>query len=564
MSLIDPLPFIADHQLLELVRKRPDATKAEKRRWLLPETFRWRRDAERLKEGPDDLSKDWAWEEIPNRTGFLANTDQRLRVITVNAGAGKTIAALQSQYLLQQVHSDHLCLLINFSKLPTTAEEIWGPRPETSCLVRWFCERESTKDAPRSEIARMIGAKMRAGKLTLIVEAFDQTTKGKNTHDLAECLRTFLEMHPKVRCLCTGRPHAIVDACWEHLFQHGEWQFIHVDAFTKKQSELFVGPQRWKLCQKLKATELFVPRSLEAIRNIKSVEKLWGLRTASQLYWESLIYTLQKARDTQNPDTFRSPDGSWEIRTHHALTLFALLAFECNRQGFLDGLPAGPMFTDFFAELWTRHKQFLQEEFGLLSKPSLETTLTTLSRLNAAIDFAALDHDGITQVIFQNRTLQDFLAAIWMCTESSAADQDWFSEQRFVRWKQESRTHYQMWKMVVEMPEESDGRMIARKNATYVKTVSVLYEPSTAEKPAVRSTEMIWRSWPVLLQLCGLLKNGDWQEEDLKPLTRQLQREARGLVTSGISRPVTTSLAKDVLLCFLIEYPMVLRGSRGA
>jgi len=532
MSLTDPLPFIADHCLLELVCKRTDATLEEQRQWLRPETFRWRRDDERFKEAPDGLVESWAWEKVPDRTNFLAAVEPRLRVITVNAGAGKTMAALQSQYLLQQVHSDLLCILVNFSHLPITADELWGPDPEDSCLVRWFREKVGTKDAAPKDVAGLIGYKIRTGKLMLIVEAFDQTTSGKHIKDIASALQKFLELYPKVRCICTGRPHAIVDQCWEPLFQYDTWQFVQVEAFSKEQAEAFVGADRWKLCQRLDATELFVPRSLEAIRNIQPIERLKDIRTASQLYWRSLVYTLDKARDRQNPNMFRML-GEWEIKTHHALQLFALLAFECNRQGCLDGVQSGMPFREFFDELWRRHKEYLHEEYGITSKPKLEEMLTTLARLNTEIDFAAFDHEGISQVIFQNRTLQDFLAAIWMSTHATPKDRGWFNKQKFVRWSESTHTHYQMWKLTVEMPNEWQGSMMARFDKAYIKAVRSLFVRSTSERPAVRSTEMIWRCWPLLTEIA-----------------RQQNETGRA--------------AQAVLVTFTGEYPKVLQGSRDA
>ena len=212
--------------------------------------------------------------------------------------------------------------------------------------------------------------------------------------------------------------------------------------------------------------------------------------------------------------------------------MFALLAFECNRQGFLDGVHSGEPFRTFFEELWRRHEMYLKNEYAITNKPALEATLTILARLNAAIDYAALDHAGIAQVIFHNRTVQDFFAAIWMCTHASDADVEWFSENRFVRWNKTTHTFYQMWKLATEMPVESEGQMIARKDTAYVKAVGVLYEPSTVDKPAVRSTEMIYRSWPTLEEI-------------------------------GKQEGIVGSASQKVLDDFSGEYQQILAGSRG-
>lgn len=478
-----PLPFIHDHRLSVLV-KAPSELRSSEVRGKLSEHGN-------------------CWKPVPDRTAFLADVSVRLRVITVSAGAGKTVAAMQTQYLLQQVHSDHLCLLVKFSQLPETAEEIWGSNSEQSCLVRWFRETEATKNAPRREVARLIAQKIAGGKFTLIVEAFDQTTRGKNVHNQAGALRKFLEINATVRCVCTGRRYAIVDQFWHSLFFFDAWQFVQVVAFDETQSERFIGTERWNVCYRLSAAELVVPRSLEAIRDI-ALNELPGIRTASQIYWRSLLHTFEAARVTQDPDNFKSPDGTWEILKHHALQLFSLLAFECNRQGYLDGVRTAEELHAFLHEFLYRHTAFLKQQFAINSLPALEALLMRLARLNADIDFAAFDHEGIGQVIFQNRTLQDFFAAIWMCTHASDEDVEWFSENRFVRWKKSTETHYQMWKLATEMPADAKGQMTARIDKAYVKAVGVLYEPSIADKPAVRSTEMIWRSWPTLEEISRL------------------------------------------------------------
>lgn len=119
-----------------------------------------------------------------------------------------------------------------------------------------------------------------------------------------------------------------------------------------------------------------------------------------------------------------------------------------------------------------------------------------------------------------------------MCTHASEADVEWFSENRFVRWKKSTETFYQMWKLTTEMPAESEGQMIARIDAAFVNAVRVLFEPSTANSPSVRSTEMIWRSWPVLEEI-------------------------------GQQPTATGKVAREELALFQSEYGSILAGSRG-
>ena len=72
-----PLPFIADHGLIALVKKSAKATLDEQEEWLRPETFRWRRDP-KLHDAPTKgLSKNWNWEPVADRTKFLTDLSCR-------------------------------------------------------------------------------------------------------------------------------------------------------------------------------------------------------------------------------------------------------------------------------------------------------------------------------------------------------------------------------------------------------------------------------------------------------------------------------------------------------
>ena len=419
------------------------------------------------------------------------------------------------------------------------------------------------------------------GQLTLIVEAFDQTTSGSRTDPAkqAAALRDFLIRYPGIRCVCTGRPQAILEQHLNVLFTQQEWLFVQIDAFDEKQAEKFVGEERWKHCQQLEVSELVVPRSLEAIR-LMPVKVLQGIRMLSQIYWRSLLHTLEEARVNQDENSFSSKDGSWTLTKSEAVDLLALLAFECNRQGYLDGVKPGEDFPTFMKDLWERHSKFLKDEYELQTRKAFEKRLVVLSKLNVAMEFAALNSVGITQVIFQNRTLQDFFAAIWMCTRASDDDRAWFSQQRFVRADESTATYYQMWKLAAEMPNEPFDNMLARTSDGYAEAMRALYV-SDAKNPwqTVRSTEMIWRSWPAMLQLAGFLKGIVTLEE----ATLAAQKEAfrlKGYPTllgrkselpavpnrqpTNWSPDQEKNVARRAILEYLTEYPGILAGERAA
>jgi hypothetical protein len=576
-----PLPFIADHRLIALVKQSPEATLDEQRAWLRPETFRWLRDTGKNEKPTFGLSPNWEWQPVENRTEFLSSLQNSRIVITDNAGCGKTAAARQMQYLLHQTHLGHLAILVNFSELPEEADAYLGHKPEQSQLVHWFRTAAETTGAQPQAVSQLIQQKLRMGQLTLIVEAFDQTTSASEASPTrqAKALRDFLIRYPSIRCVCTGRPQAILERHLHALFADEEWLFVQIDAFNEKQAEKFVGAERWQHCQQLEVSELVVPRSLEAIRLIP-VKELLGIRTLSQIYWRSLLHTLELARVHQDENTFSSKDGSWTLTKSDAVDLLALLAFECNRQGFLNGVKSGEPFRQFLKELWLRHGDVLKEEFELHSRRAFENRLVVLNKLNVAMEFAALDHVGITQVTFQNRTLQEFFAAIWMCTRATPDNRTWFSQQRFVRADKSTETFYQMWKLAAEMPDEPRDNMLARTSDGYADAMRVLYVPDAKDPwQTVRSTEMIWRSWPTMLQLAGLL-DGNLSIEDA---TLAAQKEAFRLMgyptllgrkseleavpdrqANNWSSDQEKNVARRAVLEYLTEYPGILAGQRTA
>ena len=571
-----PVPFIADQKLIVLKKKSDEASIEEKWRWLQPQTFRWRRNEKENQKPEFALSEHWDWEEpaadesADHRRRLLTDLTQRLMVITDNAGRGKTVSAEQVQYLLHQTHPGHLCLLVDFAALPARVDDYFGHIPEQSKFVEWFRSTAATAAADINAVARLIDQRLRSGQFTLVIDAFDQTDPDKTITSQAEALNQLLIRHPSLRCVCTGRPTTIIDQFWGPLFSRDEWLFVQVSEFDAEQAQRMVGEKRWKHLEKVKAKDLLVPRSLEAIRRIP-IENLSGLRTASQVYWRSLTHTLDSARINQNSERLRSADGTWTLETIDALLLFALLGFECNRQGYLNGVSSGEPFRLFLDVLWKRHKDLLQDELGIISKRHLREQLKILARLNAEIDFAALDHSGISQVIFQSRTLQDFFAALWMCNYASAADRAWFASQRYVRWDAKTHTHYQMWKLACQMPNEPHGSMLSRLDTYYVKAMASLFQPSKVDEPAGRSAEMMWHCWPNMLQIAANSTTIQ-SETDVLQTTRELQREvAAGGTTESASVPrdkdrpgKAQQRAKEILQGFLGEYDKRRREGEGS
>jgi hypothetical protein len=527
----------------------------------------------RLKQNP--------WKTIPRYQVLqqgqkLDGTSWRYLCITVGAGTGKTMATEQAEYLLAAADSQTLNIFLEFSELKQpgvngilgTGRASATSDQSTPLLIRKLQQLKLNGQLmPASAAWDLLQRQIVKGKLTLIVDAVDQFAgdidKARAT---AIVLREFLQRYPQIRCVVSGRPYA-VKRYWHQLFADLPWDYVQLGPFTEQQCIRRVGRQKWDWAKRLGTIRMGIPRWLDVLQSTPVAELGDDVRTLSDLYLKSLESLIRDARHEQ-VDAL-DEDSAWY--------LFALLAFEMvtDPKGPYRGQGAGidrNQIDEFKYRVWDEqkttpadHDRPARLRAAFADYESFDRKLGQLGALNEMLDdpvIAGNDDDPaeLKQVFWRDQTLQDMFAALWMTRWATESDKDKLRSHLFVRWKEDTRDYEDMWRLATEMPATRRGR----KDAVYVQSMSVLYEPSTLEKPAVRSTEMIWRSWPVMLQLCGLLKKGDWQEEELKPLTRQLQQEARQFVESGMTPLPTASSARDVLLRFLCEYRLILRGSRGS
>ncbi|MCY2987374.1 MAG: formylglycine-generating enzyme family protein, partial [Planctomycetota bacterium] len=413
-------------------------------------------------------------------------------------------------------------------------------------------------------------------------------------------LRDFLVRYPEVRCVVSGRPYAI-RRYWDLLFEpQGTWQFVKVDVFTHDECRQFVGPERLAHLTRLGADVISVPRALEMIQQIP-VKFLPSLRTTSDVYWKSLEGMLEEALKNQ------ADHVGWPL--HQTRRLFALLAFEMLRCGYRAGeagIKGGEDATSFMARILAAQGPLLRSWLDIENRAQLEQHLVQLLAVNEILADPVLAGRGKPEVVhflWRNQALMDMFAALWLTRYANEpADYRWFHQQLGERASRE------LCKLTVEMP-------LAEPKATYVKAMSVVFTdavrppeplpprnkletsprrrtaaslrywgkplsvlfrdreppaaavetPSTTRAPKTRRrhwTEWIYRSWPNLLQIAGYLREPGWTDDALRAATWAAQREARRCVE--LNRELSdANAARELLLQFLGEFPLIKRGSRG-
>jgi len=509
-------PFIDDQSMFWL-----DLPEDQKRIGLEPEVFRLA-ELEDLDEAKaiiqkNELTKN-PWESVPRYDVLYAGkrldgTLWKYLCVTVGAGTGKTMATEQAEYLLAENDPQSLNIFIEFTEILHGVNSIMGTSvdsamsdKDTPLLIKKLQSISMNgRHMSGKQAWELLHHKIRSGKLTLIVDAIDQFG---GTIDVAResavALREFLERYPGVRCVVSGRPYA-VKRFHSELFAPLAWDFVQLGTFTEPQRIRRVGQKRWDWAKKLGTISMGVPRWLDVLFSIPEDKLGDDIRTLSDLYLKSLESLIEAARN-QQPDALK-PDRAWY--------LFSLLAFEMmtDPKGPFRGQSAG-IKSDYIGEFKMRiwDERGVETNRGRIRFPGLgaefknfdefDSLLGQLGSLNEMLDDPVIAGTAenpvdLRQIFWRDQTLQDMFAALWMTRWATAEDRQKLRSRLFVRWDKQTHDYEDMWRLATEMPGTTNGR----NDQVYIDTMSVLYEPSTAEQPITPSTEMIWRSWQVLEQL---------------------------------------------------------------
>ena len=643
-----PVPFVHDHGLYEL-RCRP-GEELEFFRDLRLHRYGRKEDDERRQSGADEPTVDVpddeggnppnqrpGWHFMPDRTAVLANPDLPRVCLTIEGGIGKTTALRQARHLWLQQRG-RLAIFIEAKDLPTDVDHFLKkpcPGKELPLLLAKFRDVLSTAskrshqsgsdtstwegEFDEARCRRTVERAVRSGQLLLLVDAFDQATIGddRETRGQVPQLTLFLRRHPNVRCVISGRPYAI-----QHLgglgIRQGDyllgahadppWRFYQVPEFTEAQVRFFLdhGEQqsRFEALQTVEADLLTVPRFLERLRTV-SFEDLGRLRTASDVYWESLQSLISEGLVDQP----RAQGRDWTLE--RVVRLLALLAWEMFRQGYRVEVPAEDRESFLHAVVAARGERWLQKQQLPTTFETLRNEVDALGQLNIVMDQAVLTRREPGAIRWSDQTLQDFFAAVWLTRHAGPRqgvgdlgldDATWMTQgpRLHVEVVEETALWHPVWRFATEMPcvgglfHETQGVVcdphsylslmtrlleakaiprggqgVFRRTLSYVSRLfSGIFRPDP-----LRSTEMIYRCWPTLLALAGKLRipaDRTWFEREVTEATTALQVEIWKQVAADLDWQPTAEIAPGsspvarqawvVLAQFLVSYPRLALG----
>lgn len=109
------------------------------------------------------------------------------------------------------------------------------------------------------------------------------------------------------------------------------------------------------------------------------------------------------------------------------------------------------------------------------------------------LDTDAQDLEGLDQILWRDRTLQEYYTALhavrWSTPEDAAAMNEWL----YLPHRPETEKYYMVWRFATEMPPRS------RAPDCWVRAMRPIYLPGDGQLDTTkRSNEMLYRSWPTM------------------------------------------------------------------
>lgn len=409
-------------------------------------------------------------------------------------------------------------------------------------------------------IARWVRQDIVDGRIVLLVDGLDHV--GMATPALLAELQTD-HLWARTPIAIAGRPHPLLD--WVDSspdlkrMQTRFWRFIEPKEFDETQSRAYLGGElladntvRWRydLVAKQLGDFIAVPRVLEYVRGLP-VAVLGDIRTIAAIYWRAgnnLIETTAMETLGGNPD---------RERLRNIRRLLSALAFKTlyngpeklrgyDRMGH-DGGPGKAreqqvtiqISTDFRDSLFAMCERARgRDEVGSYTPDEFRDDLATLGHFstlvgNGILESGRMAGDSLGRVVWANRTIQQFLAALWLARYADDAETRQLRHAVFYPEARDTDTTEEFNRFLAEMPEE------AIHQPTWVRSASAWYDPELARAGAHRlwSSEMLYRSWQTMHDIAGKPVD-DWWDIRYDDLVHSHPGDDRAQHSPHLERPL--------------------------
>ena len=509
-------PYIETQSLrLLLESDRPE-------RFLHPQYFRVGRGPRSVT--PDEDRGEWGeWGEI-DRGELVRNElssvdgprcDLAGMVIITDAGVGKTTTMRWMESELNQPGASTAAFFLNFSHLPARLDELL---PD---LARRMRLAESDAATSEGDALRAVEALRREGRLVLLLDALDQEPADGATAVLVGQLLDDPAWR-KCRIVISGRAHAI-QRHWTQLFAtelgHG-WQFVQVDEFTPEEQRRFLGSDsdgknRLDLIPEDAREILSTPRVLSYLRGLPD-KALHKIRTVGDVYWHSIQHLLiegmqgsEAARRIGLEPEERTPAKVQARSKNRAEKLLAAIAFEMTltlvsrADAAIGDSSSIPNFDGVPRNRFQRFRERLMHRLSPdavtdRTRTLLDRDLDGLAALNNFIEQGFFDTavEGMKELFWRNRSLQEFFTALWLSQYRTADDAALLWDWLYLPDQPETEEYYWIWRFVCAMHPD------ARDPESWLQAVEPIYRPGDGTIVGTRrSCEFIYRAWEPLQEL---------------------------------------------------------------
>ncbi|MCY2996052.1 MAG: SUMF1/EgtB/PvdO family nonheme iron enzyme [Planctomycetota bacterium] len=511
--------------------------------------FRHRREAS----VEDDESPDDRWSDIDCRDDVVFNrlrlppvgaVDLQLLCVTSDAGVGKSATV---DWLLARFNRPDTGLIafkFQIGALPVGGDATGdGLRDQMAAQLRDENEGQLSADLA----TEIIDFYRRSGRLVLLFDGLDQIGDRAQLDAIQSLLVS--PLWEACRKVVAGRPHA-VQREWQRLFAGRPWRFLQAEELTPAQQRRYLGNapngrSRYDRLPEEARGILSVPRVLYYLWQM-SEDRFARVETASDVYYlaieEMILRGMQGSPQArligwQRPDP---PDKPQALSLRTTLELLGIIAFEMTSQTLLrppavvgDEVATVPNFDRIGRAQFSKfEKQLYQRCLQLRTLGDFGHNLRGLGALNTLLDRGLfdVDVDGLDQIQFRNRSLQEFLCAYYLAQHALPDDVARLWNWVYLPDQPATEEYYFVWQYLCEMHPG------ARDPDCWCRAIEPLYRPAFQSAQgtweAKRSNEMIFRSWSRLQEYCAAghalalqLRERWWNEFENLPARRP---EARG------------------------------------
>jgi formylglycine-generating enzyme required for sulfatase activity len=440
-------------------------------------------------------------------------------VITTDAGMGKTVNMKWLFAFFNQPHGRTVAFWVPLGgSMPVTGEQL-----TQDVLVEQLCLGKGNEQV-RNQAARAIRRLRVQGRLVLLFDALDQASGDDTAAKLLRNLVGDPGWHA-CRIVLSGRPHAL-QRYWTELFadQSTDWRYVQVDEFNEEQQRQFLGEdedgrERFDRLPEDACEVLSVPRVLEYLILMPSAD--WGkIRKVSDVYWQAMQYLvswgMNNSAEARRLGLLAGeviPNQVNDRQLSRAFRMLGAIAFQMTstrmapsageeeavlhkaRVPNFDRISQKKL-SSFLEKVTAKLAKKPRKDLSEADKRLFERDFDCLAAMNdvlaqGVLDAARQNIGGLKQILWRDRSLQEFFTAYWLATHGTRKLGGELWDWIYRPWEALSEEYYWVWRFLAEMPEEA----IAEPRA-WVRAIEPIYRPGNGcAKDTRRSSEMIYRSW---------------------------------------------------------------------